>query len=664
MSVRLHDRPSEEKKAERKGEGRKKRRLKKEGQKMALQLFSLWRRVCLCVATLAMESYISYQEIFMLPMLQRVRVPIVLISLPGTISSVVGIFFIPLLGWASDRFARSTCCGQKRPYAILTLALTVVGVSVLIGVNVASLHGLPDDVVKSPQMQDDSGSATDRPLPTTADTDMKEIGRSVPYSNYSVFDRMRGADSKWTTLSPQDPKSEKRKPSTRKKNVDKDWLSSEMPYSFTVLNLTVDDDAAQTISGTTKVSPTRTPTTFAGSTASVSTSTSNSGSAGSAYLSPLGFFGILGFALSDIGYDSSMSTFEAYMIAVTPPSQHDNVFVMGTLIGAVGGCITSLLGFVDLSFVFPRGRAVLDKGVAQCLVQAAILWVSLLVFGACSLLTGSEGRQIEVPSPSVSKDEFIDDFQREICDTSPENRNRNSDPKLTDSIELQHEKSPLLHLDSTRPWKKRLFLCVMTFFGLCTNYAYFIYITNYVAEVIYKGNPDGEAGSDAYKNYSEGVHIASLGMPMFYCVFLAFNLLHNKILYKVGLRAEYLGASLGCCVLMLTLAFTDNVVVFFANAVTMAVFRSAVYTIPFMLSNNYVQRDLNEFKNESEGGSHSSQSGVAIASIAAMIPASYCLVSLVMGPLMDATGYPGTPIFFASASCMLGALSTWFVLFE
>ena len=58
------------------------------------------------------------------------------------------------------------------------------------------------------------------------------------------------------------------------------------------------------------------------------------------------------------------------------------------------------------------------------------------------------------------------------------------------------------------------------------------------------------------------------------------------------MRAEYLGASIACCVLMLTLAATDNIIVFFVNAVTMAAFRSAVYTIPFMLSNSYAQKEV------------------------------------------------------------------------
>ena len=417
----------------------------------------------------------------------------------------------------------------------------------------------------------------------------------------------------------------------------------------------------------------------------------------------------MGFALADHGYDSSMSTFKAYMIAVTPASQHDDVFVMGTLTGAVGGCLTSLLGFVDLASLFPPGqppgRRVLDSGVAQCLAQAVILLVKLLALGTCTLLTGSERpsrRRLEEEAPPSSPSSSsssscpavtggVDDDQERRSHgdaaASLQNGKHDSHTESAGDIidrQVQDEKSHLLRESNaslssssttTRPGikrggaRKRVALCVMTFLGLCTNYAYFVYVTNYVGEVIYEGDPLADAGSDAYEKYVEGVHVASLGMLTFYGLFVAFNLLHNKVLKRIGSRAEYLGSSLVCCALMLTLAFTESIVVFFANAVTLAVFRSAVYTIPFMLSNSYAQQESGRGWSQGEGegegsGSSAPGSGLAMASITAMIPGSYFLVSLVMGPLMDVTGYPGTPIFFAAGSCVLGILSTFFVDFE
>ena len=106
---------------------------------------------------------------------------------------------------------------------------------------------------------------------------------------------------------------------------------------------------------------------------------------------------------------------------------------------------------------------------------------------------------------------------------------------------------------------------------------------------------------------------------------------------------------------------TKNIVVFFfANAVIMVVFQSAIYTRPFILSNKFVQQESSESKDTSKEGFSFSQSGVAMASTTVMISASDLVVSLAMGPLMDANGYPGTPIFFALVSCALGVVVTLF----
>ena len=120
---------------------------------------------------------------------------------------------------------------------------------------------------------------------------------------------------------------------------------------------------------------------------------------------------------------------------------------------------------------------------------------------------------------------------------------------------------------------------------------------------------------------------------MFYCFYVAFSLFHSKVLNKVGLRVKYLGASVSCCVFMLSLVLSESVIVFFANTVTIAVFRSAVYTISFILSDKHVQKKFKESTDNGKDRSSSSQSGFVMASVTAMIPASNFVVNLVMGPL-------------------------------
>ena len=161
------------------------------------------------------------------------------------------------------------------------------------------------------------------------------------------------------------------------------------------LSPTVDDSLKSTLE-TTGSSTKPTPSVLPGiSLRSVSANTTDA--VDSVYLPLLGLLGCLGFALADNGYVASMFMLKAYTIAVTPASQHDNVFIMVILTGAVGGCVTTLLGFIDLRSLFPsQSRAgVLDRGMAQCLVQAAVLWVMLLAPGMHRM--GEKVRRISHP---------------------------------------------------------------------------------------------------------------------------------------------------------------------------------------------------------------------------------------------------------------------------
>lgn len=66
--------------------------------------------------------------------------------------------------------------------------------------------------------------------------------------------------------------------------------------------------------------------------------------------------------------------------------------------------------------------------------------------------------------------------------------------------------------------------------------------------------------------------------------------------------------------------------------------------------------------NEKDGPHHLS-TGSAMAAVSAMIPASYFLVSLCMGPLMELTGNPAIPIIIAGCMCLMAFLSAFFVSF-
>ncbi|KAL8570139.1 hypothetical protein ACOMHN_033817 [Nucella lapillus] len=513
-------------------------------------------------------------------------------------------------------FCCSKYCGQKRPFAVWTLAVAVIGMGILVYVSAASLY---DDTLNDDGMSNNSYNYSPS-LPVVAYLDNSTAPDLREMKSSDLQALMDNTSSK-TSLQP-----------------------------FPSLPPGQNNNSSATLVSLP-------PSQYQQSTETAHNASTNA-STTSEYLTTIAILGIVGFVLSDHGYDSSMSTFKAYMVAVTPASQQNDIFILGTLTGAVGGCVTSLLGFVDLGGLLPEEDGeVLDKGMAQGLIQALILLISLVVLGCVSLVTGSESS-----SHACGFEASIEEGDTDIDQCRNVSKDSVTKPPFvaTTSIE-ENENMPLIYERSTqgcccaqlstfwRRWKRRVLLCSMTFMGLFTNYSYFVYVSNYVAEVIFYGDPNADTESEAYANYVKGVHVASLGMLAFYFLFVVFNVFHQKILDKIGMRREYLGSSVCCAALMLLLASTNSLVFFFLNAVTMATFRAAVYTVPFILSNNLAKEEAKETKRNSVDSS-----GVAMATISAMIPGSYFVVSLVMGPLMDATGNPGMPIIVAAGITLDG----------
>jgi hypothetical protein len=72
------------------------------------------------------------------------------------------------------------------------------------------------------------------------------------------------------------------------------------------------------------------------------------------------------------------------------------------------------------------------------------------------------------------------------------------------------------------------------------NTGYMLYITNFVAEIIYHGDPNAPPGSDAQELYVPGVRMGSLSILAMYGVLVVYNLFHDRVFNRIGefLRVE------------------------------------------------------------------------------------------------------------------------------
>ncbi|KAL8587194.1 hypothetical protein ACOMHN_013280 [Nucella lapillus] len=615
----------------------------------------LWKRVFVCSGLLALESYITYEEIYLTTTLQRFQVPYALLSLPGAISGGCGTFVVPFLGWLMDRYR-----GSKRRFAVGTVILLTAGMVILIYTGSISLY--------------------------YPDPNMDSSNHTLLANNHTVT----------------------------------------------------------------------------GSTLSSAVTTGSGGTSTGSVLTLTGGLAIVGFIFGDHGYDTSTLTVRTHILSISPPSQHDSLLLTSSTMGAVGGCMTSLIGFMDLSRLFPEVKGqVIDAGDAQFLVQSIIFIIILFfsfigTFWADSKLFENENNNfLALFSPTKSGNSYkalqneehftIEDTEDQLIlkGSGTSNNNYKTERRNSQCLETtlitdqnvpdvtSHDLSsahdnpePVSDLQSditrkagsslkkestrfllNRNTKAKMSLMMMVFLTIIAMSCYFFYITNYVAEVIFKGDPHAPAGSDPYEQYVFGSRVGSLSMLAFYVVFVFYNFFHPKILDKIGMRMEFVITSLCVTVLTLILVLTENMVMVFVTMIPLAAYRSCAYTIPFMLANKYAQREHreqaeakaaaatanNSSNNNSDtdssttqlakkaeeggeggeggggeggGGGGGGRSGSALASVTMMIPLTYCLLCLAAGPLIALTDNTALPIYISIGAYGLGTLTAFFVEFD
>ncbi|KAK7483059.1 hypothetical protein BaRGS_00025722 [Batillaria attramentaria] len=565
------------------------------------------RRLVLCLVMMATESFVGFEEVYTLAILQRVNLPTSLVSLPNTLSSAIGICAVPILGWASDRNTCCTCLGRKRPFAAYSLLAMVTGLSLVLEVNIATLYRPPEGL--SPAASQD-------------------LNLRSP-----VLDK----------------EAAKKTGDGRGKKRDKGNQFSSALQNSSSRTVETSETSDQRI------------------------------------------LAMAGFTLSDHGYDLSISTFRAYMLSVTPPHQQASVLVLSPLMSALGGCVTSAIGYLDLAAMFPEGPGILDRGVARCLVQVVILLLFALIFGSCSLCVGSEvaplgktSLNFETEKSAAGKSDMrlperktnaektrllssdkqiysamgtANSEEDGAASSSHQSKKASPPPTKTGEGGSTHtpRELPKYLVCFLKRNKQMMSLSLMMFFGITVNYSYLIYVTNYVAQAIYKGDPYGDPGSVDYANYVDGGRMGSLGMLVLYISYFTFTLFHGKVLDKIGMKTEFVVVSAGCGVTLLTLALTDSLVAFFVSSIIMAVYRTIIYTTPFVLANHSLLQQIKDSETDQPKPDNSS-AGSAMAWLVTMIPAAYFVISLAMGPLIGVTGSPSPPIFAAGGAAILGLL--------
>ena len=227
----------------------------------------------------------------------------------------------------------------------------------------------------------------------------------------------------------------------------------------------------------------------------------------------------------DIANNSVMSPGRALITDIIPKFQHHTANAHWSFLGCVGEAIAFLICSVEWHKLLEKLETQNCQEVcADLKMSVSIICIILLTVLLITTTTAKEKpiyalkpEEIEAIHDNIKEIEMIDEEDDLHLNKKSENDSTKESSKMvTKSTESPKSKksnpfSDVFKLLCNMPLPLRK-LCTFMF---CAWYAWFqfiIYITTWVGQVVNKGDPHAEQGSEEYELFAKGIHAGALGL--------------------------------------------------------------------------------------------------------------------------------------------------------
>ncbi|XP_036193474.1 solute carrier family 45 member 4 isoform X2 [Myotis myotis] len=205
----------------------------------------------------------------------------------------------------------------------------------------------------------------------------------------------------------------------------------------------------------------------------------------------------------------------------------------------------------------------------------------------------------------------------------------------------------------------RLCLChLLTWFSVIAEAVFY---TDFMGQVIFKGDPKAPSNSTAWQAYNAGVKMGCWGLVIYAATGAICSALLQKYLdnYDLSIRVIYVLGTLGFSVGTAVMAMFANVYVAMIMISTMGVVSMSISYCPYALLGQY--HDIKEYIHHSPGNSKRGF-GIDCAILSCQVYISQILVASALGGVVDAVGTVRVIPMVASVGSFLGFLSATFLV--
>ncbi|XP_015342014.1 solute carrier family 45 member 4 isoform X1 [Marmota marmota marmota] len=265
------------------------------------------------------------------------------------------------------------------------------------------------------------------------------------------------------------------------------------------------------------------------------------------------------------------------------------------------------------------------------------------------------------PSRSMSDLYDLQQRQRQRC------RHRNQSGATTSSGDTESEEGEsettvrLLWLSMLKMPKelKRLCLChLLTWFSVIAEAVFY---TDFMGQVIFKGDPKDASNSTAWHAYNAGVKMGCWGLVIYAATGAICSALLQKYLdnYDLSIKVIYVLGTLGFSAGTAVMAMFPNVYVAMVTISTMGIVSMSISYCPYALLGHY--HEVKEYVHHSPGNSKRGF-GIDCAILSCQVYISQILVASALGGVVDAVGTVRVIPVVASVGSFLGFLTATFLV--
>ncbi|XP_067414431.1 solute carrier family 45 member 4 [Emydura macquarii macquarii] len=205
----------------------------------------------------------------------------------------------------------------------------------------------------------------------------------------------------------------------------------------------------------------------------------------------------------------------------------------------------------------------------------------------------------------------------------------------------------------------RLCLChLLTWFSIIAEAVFY---TDFMGQVIFKGDPKGASNSTELHAYNAGVQMGCRGLVIYAATAAVCSALLQKYLdnYDLSIRVIYILGTLGFAIGTAVMAMFPNVYVAMIMISTMGIVSMSISYCPYALLGQY--HDIKQYIHHSPGNSKRGF-GIDCAILSCQVYISQILVASALGGVVDVVGTVQVIPMVASVGSFLGFLTATFLV--